>query len=114
MCSGRTRAGQGPMHMSWLMRMLTAAVVLAASAAQAAGAYRAPRTAYGQPDLQGVWNTHFVLPLEAPARDAPPLVLPEAEAAAYAEKLAADVRSFKALEQDPEVAELSHSSARVG
>jgi hypothetical protein len=103
------------MHMSWPMRVLTAAaVLLAASTAQAAGAYRAPRTAYGQPDLQGVWNTHFVLPLEAPAKDAPPLVLPEAEAAAYAEKLAADVRSFKALEQDPEVAELSHSSARVG
>jgi hypothetical protein len=100
--------------MSWLMRALAAAILFASPVAQAADAYRAPRTAYGQPDLQGVWNTHFVLPLEAPATDAPPLVLPEAEAAAYAQRLGAEVRSFKALEQDPEVAELSHSSAGVG
>ena len=93
---------------------LAAALLLAASTAQAAGAYRSPRTAFGQPDLQGVWNTNFVLPLEAPATGAAPLVLPEAEAMAYAERLGADVRSFKALEQDPEVAELSHSSARMG
>lgn len=105
--------------MSWPFKRvvqvaLVAAVLLWGATSQAAEAYRAPRTAYGQPDLQGVWNTNFVLPLEAPATGAPPLVLPEAEAAAYAQKLAADVRSFKALEQDPEVAELSHSTARVG
>ena len=93
---------------------LAAALLLAAPVAQAAGAYRAPRTAYDQPDLQGVWNTNFILPLEAPATGAPPLVLPEAEAMAYAERLGADVRTFKALEQDPEVQELSHSSARMG
>ena len=88
--------------------------VLAAPAAWGAGAYRAPRTPDGQPDLQGVWNTHFILPLEAPATGAPPLVLPEAEAMAYAQRLGADIRTFKALEQDPEVAELSHSSAKAG
>lgn len=91
-----------------------AALVLFASSAHAAETYRAPRTAYGQPDLQGVWNTNFILPLEAPAAGAPPLVLPEVEAKAYAERIGADVRSFKALEQDPEVAELSHSSAAMG
>ena len=65
------------------MRLLVgaaAALFLLAPAAQAAEAYRAPRTAYGQPDLQGVWNTNFVLPLEAPPTGAPSLVLPEAEA----------------------------------
>jgi hypothetical protein len=96
--------------------LLTALAVLlfCAPAADAAGPYRAPRTPYGQPDLQGVWNTNFVLPLEAPATGAPPLVLPEDEAKAYAQRIGADVRSFRALEQDPEVQELSHSSAAVG
>ncbi|WP_293678326.1 hypothetical protein [uncultured Phenylobacterium sp.] len=98
----------------WRLGALAAILLLAAPAAQGGEPYRAPRTAYGQPDLQGVWNTHFVLPLEAPATGAPPLVLPEAEAMAYAQRLGADVRTFKALEQDPEVQELSHASARVG
>ena len=93
---------------------LTVALMLVAVAAQAAGPYRAPRTPDGQPDLQGVWNTNFILPLEAPATGAPPLVLPEAEAMAYARSLAAGVRALKALEQDPEVAELSYSAERIG
>lgn len=93
---------------------LAAALLFAAPAAQAADAYRAPRTPHGQPDLQGVWNTNFVLPLEAPATGAPPLVLPETEARAHAQRLAAGVRALKALEQDPEVAELSYSSERMG
>ena len=93
---------------------LAALLLLAASTAQTADAYRAPRTAYGQPDLQGIWNTNFVLPLEALATGAPPLVLPEAEAMAYAQRISADIRTFKALEQDPEVQELSHSSAALG
>lgn len=97
-----------------MLAALAALLLFAAPAAEAAGPYRAPRTADGQPDLQGVWNTNFMLPLEAPAAGAPPLVLPEAEAMAYAQRLGADIRTFKALEQDPEVAELSHSSARMG
>ena len=95
--------------------LILAAVLLAvAPAAFAADTYKAPRTPDGQPDLQGVWNTRFILPLEAPAKDAPPLVLPEAEAMAYAQKLGADVRALKAFEQDPEVAELSYASAAAG
>ncbi len=94
--------------------ILAVIMVAAAPAVFAADAYKVPRTPDGQPDLQGVWNTHFILPLEAPATDAPPLVLPQAEAKAYALKLGADVRALKAFEQDPEVAELSHSSAAAG
>lgn len=93
---------------------LACALLVAAPAAQGAGAYRAPRTAYGQPDLQGVWNTNFVLPLEAAASGALPLVVPEAEARAYAQQLAVGIRSLKALEQDPEVAELSHKGEAAG
>jgi len=65
--------------------LIAVAAVLLAGAATAAE-YKAPRTAYGQPDLQGVWNTHFVLPIEA-RPDTPSLTLPEAEAKAYARKL---------------------------
>lgn len=97
----------------WLAA-LAAAAMLAPAAAHAAEAYRAPRTAYGQPDLQGVWNTNFVLPLEAPPTGAPPLVLPEPEARAYVARLAGDIRALKAFEQDPEVADLSHTSEAVG
>ena len=90
---------------------LVAALLVGGSAA--AADYRAPRTAWGQPDLQGVWNTNFVLPLEAPPGGAP-LVLPEAEARAYVRQLADGIRSLKAFEQDPEVADLSHSSEAAG
>jgi hypothetical protein len=93
---------------------LAAALLFAASAAQAAGAYRAPRTPYGQPDLQGVWNTNFLLPLEAPATGAPPLVLPEAQARAYVQKLGEDIRAMAAFKLDPEVAELSHVNEAAG
>ena len=93
---------------------LACALLIAAPAAQGAGAYRAPRTSHGQPDLQGVWNTNFVLPLEAAASGALPLVMPEAEARAYAQQLAIGIRSLKALEQDPEVAELSHKAEAAG
>jgi hypothetical protein len=89
-------------------------MILAPPAAQSADAYRAPRTAYGQPDLQGVWNTNFVLPLEAPPTGAPPLVLPEAEARDYVRKLSEDVRSLKAFALDPEVADLSHVNEAEG
>ena len=98
-----------------MTRLLAAlAALLLAGPAAAAEASRVPRTAYGQPDLQGVWNTSFVHPLEAPATGAPPLVLPEAEARAYARKLGADIRGLKAFEQDPEVAELSRTNEAAG
>lgn len=91
-----------------------AALALLTSQAVAAPPYHAPRTAAGQPDLEGVWNTNFVLPLEAPPKDAPPLVLPEAEAQAYAHKLAEGIRSLSAFQQDPEVAELSRTNEAAG
>jgi hypothetical protein len=77
--------------------------IAAALLAGAAGAaeYKAPRTVYGQPDLQGVWNTHFVLPIEA-RPDTPSLTLPEAEAKAYARKLNAEAGKLEIFAQDPE------------
>jgi hypothetical protein len=89
---------------------LIAAAALLASAATAAD-YRAPRNAAGQPDLQGVWNTHFVLPMEA-RPDMPSLTLPEAEAKAYVRKLNEEAGKLAIFAQDPEVAEIRSDAAR--
>jgi len=87
-----------------------AAVALLATSAAAAD-YTAPRTLYGQPDLQGVWNTHFVLPMEAQP-GMPSLTLPEAEASAYARKLSAEAGKLAIFAQDPEVAEIRADPSR--
>ncbi len=90
------------------MRMraaFAALVVLTLGGAAAAAGYHAPRNAYGQPDLQGVWNTHFIVPVEA-RPDMPSLTLPEAEAAAFARKLNSEAGQLAIFAQDPEVAEL--------
>src|SRR5512141_2700655 len=85
------------------------AVLLGGSAA--AAEYHAPRNALGQPDLQGVWNTHFILPMEA-RPDMPSLTLPEPEAAAYARKLSAEAGGLAIFAQDPEVAEIRSDPSR--
>jgi hypothetical protein len=93
----------------WLF--ITIALLVAGSAC--AGEYKAPRDAFGQPDLQGVWNTHFVLPMEARA-DAPTLTVSESEATALAHKLAKEIGSLAAFAQDPEVADISQDPNRSG
>jgi hypothetical protein len=94
--------------------LLAALAALSLAGAASAADYRAPRNALGQPDLQGVWNTNFLLPLEAPAAGAPPLVLSEADARAYVAKLGAAIRDMAAFKLDPEVADLSHVNEAAG
>ncbi|THD71103.1 hypothetical protein [Phenylobacterium sp.] len=79
--------------------------------AAAADNYRAPRNALGQPDLQGVWNTHFILPMEA-RPDMPSLTLPEAEATEFARKLNVEAGKLAIFAQDPEVAEIRSDPSR--
>jgi hypothetical protein len=88
------------------------AAALMVGAPAAAADYHAPRNAIGQPDLQGVWNTHFVLPMEA-RPDMPSLTLPEAEAKAYARKLNVEAGKLAIFAQDPEVAEIRSDETRV-
>ena len=47
-----------------------AAVLLLAWAASGADKYAAPRTAWGDPDLQGQWNSQTSTPLERPVAGA--------------------------------------------
>jgi hypothetical protein len=92
--------------------LIALATALLAGAAAAAD-YHAPRTVYGQPDLQGVWNAHYAEPLEAPP-GMTSLTLPEAEAKAYARKAAAAASGLAAFRQDPEVAEINADPNRSG
>jgi hypothetical protein len=69
--------------------VLSLASLLGLSAASAAGqAYRAPRNAYGAPDLNGVWNNNALTRLQRPA-GLLPLVVQPADVAAAERKLMA-------------------------
>jgi hypothetical protein len=97
-------------HSTSSTRALTALVGIAclfATAAFAADAvkkpaskYAAPRTEFGQPNLQGVWTNATLTPLEREARFADKPVLSDAEAAAV-EKEQADFRDEADKPTDP-------------
>jgi hypothetical protein len=63
-----------------------------------------PRTSFGQPSLEGVWLSNFVLPLEASPRT-PMLVVPEAAAKQIALGYAKGVGDALDKQLDPEVPE---------
>jgi len=67
----------------FVVGLFVAAVSLNAqqSPRPAAGAWTAPRTPDGHPDLQGIWTTHTFTPLQRPARYADQEFLTEQEAA---------------------------------
>ena len=54
-------------HRRWSLVFLLVFTTVAASAAGPEPKYRAPRTADGHPDLQGVWNFATGVPLQRPA-----------------------------------------------
>jgi hypothetical protein len=69
--------------MRWkLMLVLAAAPMAFAGIAGAAPAYKAPRTAYGQPDLQGIWTNKTITNLTRDPKLGTRNVLTKAEAEA--------------------------------
>jgi len=89
------------------------AVATIVAAPSIAAEYKAPRTAFGQPDMEGVWNTHFILPIEARA-DVPTLTLPEADAQVLARKIARETDELAILTLDPEIGDMHKTMALQG
>ena len=56
------------MKLSSVLILSLSTALLSISAAQAADSYRAPRTEYNQPDLQGVWNFSSNTPMQRPSK----------------------------------------------
>ena len=67
--------------------------------------YRAPRTSFSHPSLEGVWTQNFVIVMESTPQ-APMLVLPEAAAKQMADALANGIGGALDRGLDPEVPEL--------
>src|SRR5262245_4593368 len=61
-----------------------------------------PRTSFGQPSLEGVWNSNFIMPLES-SPQAPMLVLPEGPAKAMADAIVKVIAAQFERQLDPEV-----------
>jgi len=71
-----------------VIALLLQASIAAQAPTRAARSWTPPRTADGAPDLQGVWNTSTLTPLERPAEFAGKPFLTEAEVAAYEQRMA--------------------------
>ena len=81
-------SGSATMRLAWLVSVVVVILAQApanaqTSGGQASGGWVVPRTASGQPDLQGVWDYATITPLERPAEFAGKTVLTAEESAAY-------------------------------
>ena len=92
------------MRDSWRAALIVAAILSLAPLPAGAqeGASEAPRTAWGAPDLQGVWDFRTATPLERPEQLAGREVLTDEEAAEVIEQLAERwTRLAEGNESDP-------------
>ena len=92
----RKRLPVAPGRASWRLRPSRRLSVVTVAGQ---GAAKAARTPWGYPDIQGLYNTAWLTPLERPAQVAATTLTPEQAAAA--EKAAADARQRRALPSDP-------------
>ena len=93
------------LSLALVLCVLTAAPMAAnaqPSPTELAKGYKAPRTAYGQPDLQGVWTNATITPFERDPKLGERLVLSEPEARVM-EGAIADLNSDAAKPTDPKL-----------
>jgi hypothetical protein len=74
----------------FLLGFVMGAMLLAQAPAVRGKVYAAPRTADGQPDLQGIWNNATITPLERPSELGAKAFFTPQEAAAYEAAFNAD------------------------
>lgn len=94
-----------PCALSLALLALPAAIAQTTEAPKSATPYQAPRTSFGDPSFEGVWTQNFVILMEAHPR-VPMLVLPEADAQAFAMQAATGIGNALDQSLDPEVPEL--------
>ena len=85
---------------------------------QAGGTTAAPRTPWGEPDLQGIWNSMVITPQQRPAEYADREFLTEAEVADLEKKAARSAlgigRDVRALKGTPEDVEGAYNNVFTG
>jgi hypothetical protein len=86
-----------------LIGMITLLVTSAGLSAQEASNFQVPRTEWGQPDLQGVWNFSTEVPLQRPERFGTREFLNDAEREEIAARVAA-AAELEPNEPDPDAA----------
>jgi hypothetical protein len=78
-------------HLAWPVVVLAgvaSVILLDRATLMGQGAWKAPRTPWGDPDLQGLWTNATVTPFERPAQLAGKEVLTEQEAAQFEQQTA--------------------------
>jgi len=74
-----------------LLAVVVAVGLVAPASGQAQKKYNAPKTPWGDPDLQGVWNDATSTPLQRPATVGEKDVLSDEEAEEFQKSLAFDL-----------------------
>lgn len=91
-------------------RFAILALIVMSALPAAAQTYKAPRTALGQPDLQGLWNNATITPLTRPARFGDRNVLTRDEAAALEQATNAQIaRADEPTPPDLKVTDLKNA-----
>ena len=94
MCPSRVRRS---VAVGWLGVVAILIGTGVATAQSQAGTWSVPRTAFGQPDLQGVWDFASITPMERPEEFAGKAFMTAEEAAAY------EARRFALVDHDTDV-----------
>ena len=101
-----------------MLRLLPVAVLTFVSATASADDYKAPRTSWGEPDLQGTWanDNEYATPLERPAEfegktlaDITPEILAEVRKQATEKMVAALAPGPRGPDQDRKSTRLNSS-----
>ena len=103
----RMHVGFGAIMSAFLLTATASAQTLAKQTISKT--YTAPRTSFGQPSLEGVWNQNFLMVMEA-SPHTPMLTVPESEVKTVTDLYVRNMAAMADSILDPEVLELAHST----